>query len=390
MLLNIKISLTEEIYDFDINFDHLNYFREMMFDFDDMDTPRGKSSNNKNAIKKSKEQRFKGESLSNNKEKVKESYEIKQRREKQFSQIVEQEGLKWQSGSCTKLGPRSSNEDRLVALPNLVEAVYAAKRRSVLTSSSTISASSTTVGNHNGNNYNSSSQASIMSNSGGRESERQGYFAVYDGHCGAQASTHLQESLHLSIFNHPLYHTDIQTAIIESCIATDKAFLAESREKKQYSGTTALGAIVRGNELTVFNIGDCHAVLCCNGAALDMSDPHKPNRPDEAARILAAKGWITEEKELYMARLHRMDLSDPVVRDKAQHVSWVTIHRVCGEISVSRSIGDPDYKSFQPGEKVDAFFIWPDGHNQVRIIYILILFVSINIFDVFKPSCSTI
>lgn len=67
-----------------------------------------------------------------------------------------------------------------------------------------------------------------------------------------------------------------------------------------------------------------------------------------------------------MARLHRMDLSDPVVRDKAQQVSWVTIHRVCGEISVSRSIGDPDYKSFVPGEKVDAFFIWPDGHDQVQ------------------------
>jgi hypothetical protein len=67
-----------------------------------------------------------------------------------------------------------------------------------------------------------------------------------------------------------------------------------------------------------------------------------------------------------MARLHRMDLSDPVVRDKAQQVSWVTIHRVCGEISVSRSIGDPDYKSFIPGEKVDAFFIWPDGHDQVQ------------------------
>jgi hypothetical protein len=46
-------------------------------------------------------------------------------------------------------------------------------------------------------------------------------------------------------------------------------------------------------------------------------------------------------------------------------VTWVTIHRVCGEIAVSRSIGDPDYKTFVPGEKVDAFFVWPDGHDQV-------------------------
>lgn len=47
-----------------------------------------------------------------------------------------------------------------------------------------------------------------------------------------------------------------------------------------------------------------------------------PSRPDEKVRILSANGWITEEKELYMARLHRMDLSHPVVRDKAQQVCY--------------------------------------------------------------------
>ena len=36
-------------------------------------------------------------------------------------------------------------------------------------------------------------------------------------------------------------------------------------------------------------------------------------------------------------------LSDPLVLDKAQQVNWVTIHRVCGELSVSRSIGNYIY-----------------------------------------------
>lgn len=66
-----------------------------------------------------------------------------------------------------------------------------------------------------------------------------------------------------------------------------------------------------------------------------------------------------------MARLHRMDLADPLVMDKAQNMNWVTIHRVCGELAVSRSIGDPDYKSFVPGARVDAFFNWPENHTQV-------------------------
>lgn len=66
-----------------------------------------------------------------------------------------------------------------------------------------------------------------------------------------------------------------------------------------------------------------------------------------------------------MYRLHRMDLSDPLVVDKAKQVSWTTINRVCGEISVSRSIGDPDYKRFTPGEVTHSAFSWPEQHDQV-------------------------
>ena len=182
--------------------------------------------------------------------------------------------------------------------PNLVEAVNIARSRGVCgiggcgvgggVSVSVNSGSSGSSGNNgisgSGNNIgsggnsqinqNNSSQVSISASiitgigvDDERHSQRQGYFAVYDGHCGAQAASHLQETLHLSIFNHPSYYTDIEKAIIESCEATDKAFLAKSREAKQYSGTTALGAIVRvtesGSELVVFNIGEQLLVSGC-------------------------------------------------------------------------------------------------------------------------------
>ena len=45
---------------------------------------------------------------------------------------------------------------------------------------------------------------------------------MYDGHCGDQASTHLQETLHYAICCHPLYQTDIERAIIETCIQTGR------------------------------------------------------------------------------------------------------------------------------------------------------------------------
>ena len=268
-----------------------------MFDFDDLDIQGGSGKHPNGNGKKSRGNRSRGfSSLSNSSCNTLGGDTVKPRRPSSRQQLAELSGLRWSCGSCSKLGPRTSNEDRLVALPNMYEAVAAAKGKASGLADTSISGAinSHYLNSNNNNNNNSSSNHAAMSGNvlatgigvpipienehTQRQTERQGYFAVYDGHCGAQAAMHLQENLHLSIFNHPLYHTDLQTAIIESCVNTDRAFLAESRERKQYSGTTALGAIVRGSELVVFNIGDCHAVLSCNGVAIDMSDPHKPNR----------------------------------------------------------------------------------------------------------------
>lgn len=63
-----------------------------------------------------------------------------------------------------------------------------------------------------------------------------------------------------------------------------------------------------------------------------VSDAHCPSRPDEQKRIEDAKGWITEEKELFVGRLHRMNLCDPDIAEQAAAgIKWTTIHRVLGE-----------------------------------------------------------
>lgn len=51
---------------------------------------------------------------------------------------------------------------------------------------------------------------------------REGYFAVYDGHCGDYAAIHCANNLHLAIARHPTFATDLDLAIHETCVAFDQ------------------------------------------------------------------------------------------------------------------------------------------------------------------------
>ncbi|CAN0475660.1 unnamed protein product [Ectocarpus sp. 12 AP-2014] len=132
---------------------------------------------------------------------------------------------------------------------------------------------------------------------------------------------------------------------------------------------------MRGRKLLIGNVGDGEAVLCRGDDVVHMSPVHDPARPCEHDRIIAANGWVTTERELFLRQLKQMDLDDPQIRMAAtEHVRWTTITRVCGELAVSRSIGDRDFKGFtkrrlEQGtdgvapEDMPVLFAWPHGHS---------------------------
>merc|ERR1712196_520394 len=85
---------------------------------------------------------------------------------------------------------------------------------------------------------------------------------------------------------------------------------------------------------------------------------------DERERIELAGGWTTSEQEIPVSQLQRMDLMDEDVMgilrrcfvDRYNSAGKKTcsnstpqrildIHRVCGELAVSRAIGDRDFKA---------------------------------------------
>ncbi|VAH39673.1 unnamed protein product [Triticum turgidum subsp. durum] len=68
--------------------------------------------------------------------------------------------------------------------------------------------------------------------------------------------------------------------------------LQSAAQKGAIVGSTAVVALLVRDRLIVANCGDSRAVLSRGGVAVPLSHDHKPDRPDEMARIKAAGGKV--------------------------------------------------------------------------------------------------
>ena len=161
-------------------------------------------------------------------------------------------------------------------------------------------------------------------------------------------------------------------------------------------GSTALVALIVDDVVTLANLGDCRGVVCrmlsSDMADLDewehldaeiesdekwgrssggrteklrdrlywkeITEIHSPLLIDERNRIEKANGWIINETEIPTGQLHRMDFFDKDVieivkrcfadrlkQHRSDPVRQIQIARTCGDLAVSRAIGDRDFKA---------------------------------------------
>lgn len=132
----------------------------------------------------------------------------------------------------------------------------------------------------------------------GFESIEQGpsaFYGVFDGHGGKHAADFVCSNLPRFIVEDKGFPREIEKAVSSAFLQTDAAFADACLSNCSLaSGTTALAALVVGRSLLVANAGDCRAVLCRRGKAIEMSRDHKPSCNSERTRIEESGGYVDD------------------------------------------------------------------------------------------------
>ncbi|KAJ1074188.1 hypothetical protein K5549_019780, partial [Capra hircus] len=155
-----------------------------------------------------------------------------------------------------------------------------------------------------------------------QDSVERAYFAVFDGHGGADAARYASVHVHAVAARRPELDTDPAEALRAAFRCTDEMFLRKARRERLQSGSTGVCALIAGNTLHVAWLGDSQVLLVQQGQAVKLMEPHRPERQDEKGRIEALGGFVSH-----------MDC-------------W----RVNGTLAVSRAIGDVFQKPYVSGE----------------------------------------
>ncbi|XP_076624811.1 uncharacterized protein LOC143343624 [Colletes latitarsis] len=149
------------------------------------------------------------------------------------------------------------------------------------------------------------------------------YYAVFDGHGGRDAALYSAIHLHQYLVESIYYPIDPERALREAFTTTDTQFMEKLKIQKLSGGTTAVCTLLLNKKLYVAWVGDSSAILIKRDSVIQLVNPHRLNRKDEVQRIQKMGGIVME----CMGDL-----------------------RVNGALSVSRAIGDVQYKPFVTAE----------------------------------------
>jgi protein phosphatase 2C family protein 2/3 len=116
------------------------------------------------------------------------------------------------------------------------------------------------------------------------------FMGVYDGHCGEGCPEYCKQHWQQAMVALPEFGAGDTGAALKKVYHKINDDFAIAAAQDDISGTTAVCAVVRGDTLTVSNVGDSRAVIQSGGVARAITHDHKPEDEVEMARITAAGG----------------------------------------------------------------------------------------------------
>ncbi|OWZ24375.1 Protein phosphatase [Phytophthora megakarya] len=209
------------------------------------------------------------------------------------------------------------------------------------------------------------------------------FAAVYDGHGGAAVSQYLRNQL-FSMVSPELAQLDqeilaenkennvlakssrrqkVATMLRDAVHKLDQEVIAKNEWK--FQGSTAVGVLLFEDVLYSMNVGDSRAVLCRGGDVVELTRDHKPNDPQERARIESLGG-----------RVQWFGYVDA----QGEPIEPYGAYRVNGNLAVARAVGDRDSRPFVIGEaEIRQYDIEYDKDEFIVI-------ASDGLWDVFTSS----
>lgn len=189
------------------------------------------------------------------------------------------------------------------------------------------------------------------------KSNKQALFVVMDGHGeqGDAVSEFVMRQLVVSLEKHDDLDRDPVGALRDTFIRTNMALML-APINYMTSGTTVTSLYMVGNTMYCANCGDSRTVLAKKAGegaykAVDLSRDHKPDDPEEAARIKEWGGFIRPPAE--------EGLSARVYLDEAFTMIGLAMARSIGDFAV-KSVGvvpEPEVKTFELNHEEDEFLI---------------------------------
>lgn len=151
-------------------------------------------------------------------------------------------------------------------------------------------------------------------------------FCVFDGHGirgnGKQISSYLENTLPQRIMKQKTFPFQ-KKDIINTFDSVQKDLKTNHRNVAMDAGSTCLimahYTIQDQTYINIFNVGDCRAILCRNDLAIPLTRDHKPDWPQERARIEALggniyfDGYVHRIKDLSVSRAFGDLTAEPYV-----------------------------------------------------------------------------